>query len=94
MRIGILELPVHYSGCSSLKEKRSMLKPLLERVHRQFNVSSAEIDYQDIHEDAMIAIGVVNNNQAWIQSYFGGVVDWIEKYFPDAEIQDQRVEII
>ena len=94
MRIGILELHLYFSGCSSLKEKRSHLKPLLERVHRQFNVSTAEIDFQDIHDDAKIAIGVVNNNQAWIQSYLSGVVDWIEKYFPEAEIQDQRVEII
>ena len=94
MRIGILQLHVRFYGCSSLKEKRSNLKPLLERIHRQFNVTTAEIEYQDMLQDAMIAVGVVNNNSAWIQSYLSGVVDWIEKYFPNAEMQDSKVEII
>jgi uncharacterized protein len=84
----------HLFGCSSLKEKRSLIKPLMERLHRQFNVSVAEADFQDIHQDALIAIGVVNNNPTFIHAYMSGVVDWIEKYFPDLSIEDQSVEII
>ena len=94
MRIGILKLHIHLDGCSSLKEKRSQIKPLLERLHRQFNVSTAEIDFQDLHQEALLAVSVINNNSAWIQSYLSGVIDWVEKYFPNAEIQDQQTEII
>jgi len=41
--IGTLTFHLHLPGCASLKEKRSRLKPLLARLHRQFNVSTAEM---------------------------------------------------
>lgn len=94
MRTGILTIHFHIAGCSSLKEKRSRIKPLQERLHRQFNITVAEVDFQDMHQDAVIAIGLINNNAALIQSYMSGVLDWIDKYFPDLTIQDQSIEII
>ncbi|OQY29775.1 MAG: hypothetical protein B6243_10930, partial [Anaerolineaceae bacterium 4572_5.2] len=39
MSLGLLTLHIQISGCSSLKEKRGRLKPLLARLHREFNVS-------------------------------------------------------
>jgi uncharacterized protein len=92
--IGILTIHFHLHGCASLKEKRSLIKPLVDRLHRQFNVTVAEVDYQDIHQDAVIAVGLINNNTALIHSYMSGVLDWIEKYFPDLMIQDHSIEII
>jgi uncharacterized protein YlxP (DUF503 family) len=41
MSIGILTLEIQLPGCKSLKEKRSRLKPLIARLHREFNVSVA-----------------------------------------------------
>ncbi|MCH7481016.1 MAG: DUF503 family protein, partial [Chloroflexi bacterium] len=39
MVVGILKLHIHLAGCSSLKEKRGRLKPLLTRLRREFNIS-------------------------------------------------------
>ena len=47
MHVHVLTLELHLPGCSSLKEKRGRLKPLLSALHQNFNVSAAEIDHQD-----------------------------------------------
>jgi uncharacterized protein len=36
--IGQLTIYLHLPGCASLKEKRGRLKPLLARLHREFNL--------------------------------------------------------
>ena len=47
MSLGLLTIHIHIPGCASLKEKRRRLKPLITRLHREFNISVAEIDLQD-----------------------------------------------
>jgi translation initiation factor IF-2 len=39
-------------GCFSLKEKRSVVKSLKDRLHNEFNVSVAETAHQDVHQRA------------------------------------------
>lgn len=85
-----IELP----GCASLKEKRGRVKPLLARLHREFNVSTAEIDLQDRRDEALIACGWIGSDTVQIQRSLQTIPAWIEKYFPDLMIQDEKIEII
>lgn len=94
MRIGILTILIHLPGCSSLKEKRSRIKPLQERLKQQFNISVAEIGHQDVHQTAQIGIAVINSDARIIDAYLANVLQWIEGYFPDLYIQEQKVEIL
>ncbi len=94
MRIGILTILIHLPGCSSLKEKRSRIKPLQERLKQQFNISVAEIGHQDVHQTAQIGIAVINSDARIIDAYLANVLQWIESYFPDLYIQEQKVEIL
>ena len=47
-----------------LEEERGRLKPLLARLHRQLNVSAAELDLQDKWQETVVACGVVGNDTA------------------------------
>ncbi len=47
MSIATLTIHLHLPICSSLKEKRGRIKPLIARLHREFNISVAEMDLQD-----------------------------------------------
>jgi uncharacterized protein YlxP (DUF503 family) len=94
MHVGLLTLQFKLYGCNSLKEKRSALRPLEVRLSKQFNISIAETGYQDSHEDAQITLGLVNNNSAFIQSEFAQMEKWMEKYYPEFTIYDQKLEII
>jgi uncharacterized protein len=94
MHFGLLTLQFKLYGCNSLKDKRSILRPLEHRLSKQFNISIAETGYRDSHEDAQITLGLVNNNSAFIQSELAKLEKWMEKYYPEITIYDQKLEII
>ncbi len=92
--IGVLSLHLHLPGCTSLKEKRGRLKPLLARLHRQFNVSAAEVGLQDRHQEAVIACGMVGNQAAFLESSLANVRKWAEANWQDGELLEAKIEIL
>ena len=63
--IGTWEL--HLPGCGSLKEKRSVLKPLLAALRQRCNVSVAETGHQDLWQRAEIACAAVGSDRRVVQ---------------------------
>ena len=59
MTIGIIAWELEVFGCQSLKEKRSVIKSLKDRLHNQFNVSVAETAHQDTWQRAELTACVV-----------------------------------
>lgn len=94
MSLGLLTLHLHLASCTSLKEKRRRLKPLLHRLHRKFNISVAEIDYQDRWQEAVIACALISNDNGHTQRCLHEVIHWIEKSWPDVTLLDDRIEIM
>jgi uncharacterized protein YlxP (DUF503 family) len=94
MSVGLLTLHLYLAGCTSLKEKRRRLKPLLVRLHREFNISVAEIDHLDAWQNALIACALISNDQAHTQRSLQQVVRWIENSWPDISVVDEQLEIL
>lgn len=94
MSFGLLTIHLHLPGCASLKEKRRRLKPLLVRLHREFNVSVAEIDQLDFWQDAVIACALVSNDPAHTQRSLQQVVRWIESSWPDVNVVQDQLELL
>jgi len=94
MPIGLLTLHVRIPGCASLKEKRSRLKPLIARLHREFNISVAEVDHQDAWQETLIACALVSNDGGFAQRSLQTVARWVESNWPDLELYDEQIEII
>lgn len=94
MSLGLLTLHLYIAGCTSLKEKRRRLKPLLHRLHREFNISVAEVDYQDSWQEAVIACAMISNDNGHTQRSLQDVTRWIEKSWPDVTLLDDRIEIV
>ena len=94
MTIGILTLHIHLPGCSSLKEKRSRLKPLLARLHKEFNVSAAEVGHQDVWQDSVIACAVVSNDHKHTQRVLQKVAKWVDTSWPDVDVVSEEIELI
>ena len=93
MSLGLLTLAIELPGCSSLKEKRSRLKPLLARLHREFNVSAAEIDRLDAWGEAVLACALVSNDPAHTQRSLQEIPRWIEKNWQDVGLIEDRLEL-
>jgi uncharacterized protein YlxP (DUF503 family) len=94
MALAVLTIQIKIPGCRSLKDKRSRLKPLLTRLHREFNISVSEIDHHDAWQSAVIACATISNSPKHSQRSLQRVVDWIEKYWPEVTIIDEYIEII
>ncbi|KPJ82832.1 MAG: hypothetical protein AMS19_06510 [Gemmatimonas sp. SG8_23] len=60
------ELSLH--GCASLKQKRSVIRSLRDRLRSKFNVSVAETGLQDVHARALLTIAVVSSDGRLVQS--------------------------
>lgn len=91
MHVVALTVELHIPGCSSLKQKRSRLKPLIARLRREFNVSVAEIDHNDQHQSAIIACVVVSNDARHAQRTLSAVPAWIERNRPDLMLVDDQM---
>ena len=92
--VATLTIHLHIPGCASLKEKRGHLKPLIARLHREFNVSVAEIGLQDKWQETIIACAMVGNERGHLESALQTVSKWVEGNWTDGDVIEQRVEVI
>ena len=92
--LATLIIHIRISGCSSLKEKRGYIKPLISRLHREFNVSVAEMDLQDKWDEAIIGCAMIGNDHAFLQSALGNVAKWVEGHWTDGDVWDTKIEVI
>jgi uncharacterized protein YlxP (DUF503 family) len=94
MAIGVLTIQIQLPGCKSLKEKRSRLKPLIARLHREFNLSVSELDRQDVWDEATIGCVMISNQHQFSEKSLQTVVHWLNKNWPDISMLDDHIEII
>ena len=57
--VGSLELDLLLGDVHSLKEKRSVVRPVVAELRRKFEVSAAEAGHLDLHRRALIGVAVV-----------------------------------
>ena len=93
MLIAACQLRLYLPGCHSLKEKRSRLKPLLARLHREFNIAAAEVDLQDVWQSAELGLVTVANNSAQVLGEMQHIVRWIEHTQPEVEVVAAPIDI-
>jgi uncharacterized protein YlxP (DUF503 family) len=94
MHTGILTLHIRLPGCDSLKAKRGRIKPLLARLHKEFNISAAEVDQLDSWQEAVIACALVGNDGGHIDRHLRKLVGWLERHWPDIMLISEQIEII
>jgi uncharacterized protein len=61
--IGVLIFELRLDESHSLKEKRHVVKGLKDRLRHKFNVSVAEIDYQDLWQRGLVAAVTVSSDR-------------------------------
>jgi hypothetical protein len=94
MSVGVLTLDFLLPGCTSLKEKRGRIKPLLAYLHREFNLSAAEVDRLDAWQEEVIACALVGNDPNHVRSSLDHVAASIPAHFSDLELLDHRIELL
>jgi uncharacterized protein len=64
MWVGWLEFDLLLGDVHSLKQKRSVIRPIIAELHRRFAVSAAETGAHELHRRAGIGIAVVAGDRA------------------------------
>jgi len=57
--VGSLSLDLLLGDVHSLKEKRSVVRPVVAELRRRFDVSVAEAGHQDLHRRALLGVAVI-----------------------------------
>lgn len=79
MTVGVLVLELEVFGARSLKEKRFVLKSLLDRLPNRLNVSVAEVRHQDLWQRSEIAVVTVSSSRAVVESTLTKVDRLVER---------------
>lgn len=92
--LATLTLHLHIPLCSSLKDKRGRIKPLISRLHREFNVSVAEMDLQDKWQETVITCAMVNSDGVTLRQSLQSVAKWVEANWEDGQIINEKIEMV
>ncbi|MFZ3072242.1 MAG: DUF503 domain-containing protein [Thermodesulfobacteriota bacterium] len=93
MVVGVCHIGLLIHGSQSLKDKRQILKKVIEGARNRFNVSVAEVGSQDLWQKAEIGISVVGSDVSVINSVVDRLINFIEDMHA-AEIIDHDIEFI
>src|SRR6059058_3516521 len=86
MVVGVLRLTLYIHGAASLKDKRQVLRKVVDRLRSRFNVSVAEVADNDIWQRAVIGICAVANDHSFVNEVLdkcardaGGIADIVKR---------------
>jgi uncharacterized protein len=94
MHVGVCRLTLRLAESHSLKEKRQVVRSVVERLRRQYNAAVAEVESQDSWQTAVVGIAVVSSGSAHAEQQLARVVQWVESARLDAEILGEETEVI
>ncbi len=94
MVIGFGYVTLHIFESHSLKEKRRVVKSLLERARNRYNVSIAEVDFQDTWQMAGIGFTVISSSGSHANSMLTEILRFIESNAAFGSVADVHTELI
>jgi len=80
MVIGSMELQLRLEGCKSLKDKRRILRSIMDRVRHDFNVAIAEVEDNDLWGNATLGVACVSNDPHHAESILQHIVGAFDDY--------------
>jgi len=85
MHVASLTLELRLRSVHSLKEKRSILRPIIDGSRRRFLVAAAEVGHQDAWQLATVGMAAVSSSA----SHAENILDAVERFvwsFPEVEV--------
>ncbi|MDQ3640586.1 MAG: DUF503 domain-containing protein [Actinomycetota bacterium] len=73
----MVQLELHIPTSRSLKEKRAVLRPSVEGIRHRFQISVAEVGYQDKWQRALVGMAVVSDSYGHAVEVVDNVERWV-----------------
>ena len=92
MFVGTLQLDLLLGDVHSLKEKRSVVRPIVAELRRRFDVAAAEAGHVELHRRSLVGVALVAGDAAHCRE----VLDACERLVaarPEVELLSARVRL-
>lgn len=92
MFVGVLQVDLHLDKARTLKEKRQVIRSILDRVRAGFNISAAEVESLDLKQRAGLAFAAVSNDADYVRGQLQKLLKSLQQH-PAARVIDHQLEI-
>ncbi|MEW6356778.1 MAG: DUF503 domain-containing protein [Planctomycetota bacterium] len=92
MIVGTLAIRLVIPEARSLKQKRSALKSVKDRLRNDFNISVSEIDNHDVWQSATIGVAMVGGDTQHVNAVLSKVIEAVKR-FHQVQLVDYELEM-
>ena len=82
MFVGIVRIELHIPASRSLKDKRSVIQGLKERIRHRVRAAVAEVDHQDLWQRAALGIVAISTTADHVEQQLAAAADEIDRVEP------------
>jgi len=90
MIVSMIQIIFEIPDTANIKEKRRVIKSVLEKMKKRYNLSAAEVDLNDSLSFAQIGGALVSNSKTFGETVLRKAFDMIEKE-THVRIQDMKI---
>lgn len=87
MVVGTLMVALRIPGAETLKDKRKVIRGMVESMRRRFGVSAAEVEDANLSGNATLGVAYVSGSAVEVESTLTAVLEFIESH-PEVEVFD------
>jgi len=84
-----LQMDLHIGHAHSLKDKRGVLRSILDGARRRFGVAAAEVDHQQFWQRTSLGFAAVSSSQAHTTE----LIDEVSRFvwsFPEVQVLEEE----
>lgn len=93
MVIGVCTLDIYLPTTRSLKDKRRIVKSMIDRIRSKFNVSISELENQDVWGQATLGMAIITTDSTYAQQVLRAAAKIFDQYV-EAEVYRLSIEIL
>jgi uncharacterized protein YlxP (DUF503 family) len=91
--VGVLTITIIVPGSDSLKDKRHVVRSVVDNLRNKFNLSVAEVGELDSWQKAIISMACVSNDKVVVNRMLDKALRYVESY-PELEVVDTEMELV
>lgn len=94
MQVAAIQMTLMAPDARSLKDKRQIVRSVLDQTRRRFNVSIAEVDAQDLYQRIVFGLAVVSTTATHARAMLDEIIRFIEDKAEIAGAECTRIETV
>jgi len=94
MQVAAIQMTLIAPDAHSLKDKRQIVRSVIDQTRRRFNVSISEVDALDLHQRIMLGLAVVSTTAVHARTMLDEIIRFVEDKAEIAGAECTRIETV